>query len=251
MFMNSRVESENRIIVITGATSGIGRSIAHEFVNNGDIVVALGRNENDGSSLEFELKQVNKNSMYIKCDVSNFDDISHARDKVIKDFSKIDVLINNAGIMNDSKEISELLIDDWVNLFRVNLNGVFFLTKVFINDLIKSKGSIINNASIAGMHSYVAGQSYAYSSSKAAVIQFTRQIAFNYAKYGVRANCICPGIIDTKILGSRDKSAYEKRVPLGYIAKPIEVAKVVKFLCSNDARYITGVVLPIDGGVSL
>ena len=103
------------------------------------------------------------------------------------------------------------------------------------------------NASIAGMQSYAAGRSYAYSASKAAVIQFSRQMAKNYASDGVRVNCICPGIIETPILGERNRADYAERIPLGYIGSPDDVANAVSFLASKDAEYITGAVLPVDG----
>lgn len=128
---------------------------------------------------------------------------------------------------------------------------MFYVIKHFKPLLFCCKGCIINNASIAGMHSYIAGRSYAYSASKAAVIQFTRQMALNYAEEGVRVNCICPGIIDTPILGTRNREEYAQRIPLGYIGKPEDVANVVSFLASEQASYLTGVVLPVDGGVQL
>ena len=164
---------------------------------------------------------------------------------------KVDVLFNNAGIMFDSKEIERLPGDEWHQTFSTNIDSIFYVTKYLKMLLIQSKGCIINNASIAGMHSYVAGRSYAYSASKAAVIQFTRQMAMNYAEEGVRVNCICPGIIDTPILGDRDRKVYAERIPLGYVGQPECVADVVYFLASNEARYITGAVIPVDGGAAL
>lgn len=101
------------------------------------------------------------------------------------------------------------------------------------------------------MHSYVTGRSYAYSASKSAVIQFTRQMAKNYAPDGIRVNSVCPGIIDTPILGDRDRKVYAERIPLGYVGNPEDVANVVVFLASKKASYLTGVVLPVDGGVSI
>ena len=161
------------------------------------------------------------------------------------------MLFNNAGIMLDSKEIERLPGDEWHKTFSTNIDSIFYVTKYLKMLLVQSKGCIINNASIAGMHSYVAGRSYAYSASKAAVIQFTRQMAMNYAEEGVRVNCICPGIIDTPILGDRDRKVYAERIPLGYVGQPECVADVVYFLASNEARYITGAVIPVDGGASL
>lgn len=128
---------------------------------------------------------------------------------------------------------------------------MFFGSKYAKPYIVKEKGTIINNASIAGLQHYAAGRSYAYSASKAAVIQFSHQMAKNYGEEGVRVNCICPGIIETPILGDRDPKIYAQRVPLGRVGTPEDVAKVVKFLVSDDAKYLTGCVIPIDGGVSL
>lgn len=168
-----------------------------------------------------------------------------------KEYSKVDILFNNAGIMLASGEIDVMSDEDWKHTFAVNVDSVFMVTKNLKKYLIESKGCIINNASIAGMHSYVTGRTYAYSASKAAVIQFTRQMAKNYAELGVRVNCVCPGIIDTSVLGDRDRRKYAERIPLGYVGEPVDVAEVVLFLASEKARYITGAVLPIDGGVTL
>ena len=128
---------------------------------------------------------------------------------------------------------------------------MFYVTRYAKPYLLESKGVILNNASIAGMQHYAAGRSYAYSASKAALIQFSHQMAKNYGEEGIRVNCICPGIIDTPILGDRDRSVYAQRIPLGYVADPKEVASVAVFLVSDDAKYVTGAVLPVDGGASL
>ena len=117
--------------------------------------------------------------------------------------------------------------------------------------LLKSRGVILNNGSIAGLQHYAAGRSYAYSASKAAVIQFSHQMAKNYGEEGIRVNCICPGIIETPILHGRDPKIYEERIPLGRVGKPEDVAKVALFLVSDDAAYLTGTVIPVDGGASL
>lgn len=128
---------------------------------------------------------------------------------------------------------------------------MFYVTRYAKPYLLASKGVILNNASIAGMQHYAAGRSYAYSASKAAVIQFSHQMAKNYGEEGIRVNCICPGIIDTPILGDHDRNVYADRIPLGYVVKPEEVTKVALFMVSDEAAYVTGAVLPVDGGASL
>ena len=172
-------------------------------------------------------------------------------DDVEQSFGQVDVLFNNAGVMLPSMEIERMPVEEWKATFDINISGMFYVTRYLKPLLVKVHGNMINNASIAGLQHYAAGRSYAYSASKAAVIQFSHQMAKNYGEEGVRVNCICPGIIDTPILGDRDRKVFAERVPLGYLGKPEDVAKVVAFLASEDAAYLTGVVLPIDGGVSL
>lgn len=243
--------SKERVIVITGATSGIGEATAKAFADENSIIILVGRNDLKGNEIVKNIEQNKGHALFLKCDVAVEEQVSQLF-KLIKDkFDHIDVLFNNAGIMLSPAEIEKTLSEDWNSTFNVNVNGLFYVTKYLKEMITKCHGTIINNASIAGLQSYITGRSYAYSASKAAVIQFSRQMAKNYAKDGVRVNCICPGIIDTPILGERDRKIYAERVPLGYIGKPKDVARVVLFLASDAAAYITGVVLPIDGGVSL
>lgn len=242
---------DNKVVVITGATSGIGEATARKFAEEGGCVVLLGRNLNKGEKIVTDIIAQGGKASYIKCDVADEFSVREAAEKIEIEFKKIDVLFNNAGIMLSSKEIENTEIEDWEKTVEVNLDSIFYVTRNLKKLVYKCRGCIINNASIAGMHSYVTGRSYAYSASKSAVIQFTRQMAKNYAPDGIRVNCICPGIIDTPILGDRDRKVYAERIPLGYVGKPEDVANVVVFLASPKASYLTGVVLPIYGGDSL
>lgn len=240
-----------KVAVITGATSGIGIAVAERLAADGYAVVLVGRNIEKGVVIERTIIERGQKAQFLRCDVSSDIEVSELAKNISKIYGRVDVLFNNAGIMLPSKEIEKLPEEEWKRTFETNIDSVFYVTKHLKKLIIECKGCIINNASIAGMHSYVAGKSYAYSSSKSAVIQFTRQLALNYAEEGVRVNCICPGIIDTPILGNRDRSEYAKRIPLGYVGKPEDVANVVTFLVSEQASYLTGVVLPIDGGGTL
>lgn len=239
------------VVVITGATSGIGSATARRFGIAKKRVVLVGRNYQRGEELASEISKMGGNANFFKCDVSDEGQVENLSKMLKKKYGQVDVLFNNAGIMFESKEIENLPEKEWETTFATNLDGIFYTMKYLKVLITKSRGCVVNNASIAGMQSYVAGRSYAYSASKAAVIQFTRQMALNYAEEGIRVNCICPGIIDTPILGKRDRKQYVKRIPLGYIGHPEEVANVVFFLASEQASYLTGVIIPIDGGVSL
>lgn len=239
---------KDKVAVVTGATSGIGEATAKMFAKNGAKVVLVGRNIEKGEKTE---KEIGENAYFIQCDVSDENQVKTMVEQAVTKFKKIDILFNNAGVMLPSMEIERMPVDDWNKTFDININGMFYVTRYVKPYLFKSKGTIINNASIAGLQHYAAGRSYAYSASKAAVIQFSHQMAKNYGEELIRVNCICPGIVDTPILGDRDRSEYAKRVPLQRLATSEDIAKVVSFLASDEASYLTGVVLPIDGGVSL
>lgn len=247
--MNKRFK--NQVALVTGATSGIGAATAEKLASQGATVVLVGRNPEKGSALQKKIAETGAVAHFVACDVSVEADVIKLAQWVQSEIGRLDILFNNAGVMLPSKEIERMPVEDWRATFDINITGMFLVTRYLKPLLLESKGCIINNASIAGLQHYAAGRSYAYSASKAAVIQFSHQMAKNYGEEGVRVNCICPGIIDTPILGDRDRKVYAERIPLGYVAKPDAVAKVVAFLASEDAEYLTGVVLPIDGGASL
>jgi len=242
---------KNKVVIVTGATSGIGHATAKMFAAEGAKVVCVGRSMERGREIARQIVDAGGEASFVRCDVSNEEQAKDMIEKTVREYGRIDVLFNNAGIMPQSTEIEKIPVEDWRTTFDINMNGIFFVTRYAKPHIVQTKGNIVNNASIAGMQHYAAGRSYAYSASKAAVIQFSHQMAKNYGEEGVRVNCICPGIVDTPILGDRNRSVYAERVPLKRLATPEDVAKVVLFLASDDAGYLTGVVLPIDGGVSL
>ena len=242
---------EDKVVIVTGATSGIGVGVAKAFAKEGASVILVGRNIEKGKNIEQEIISTGAKATFVQCDVSNAEEVQKMVKKAVETFGKIDILFNNAGVMLQSMEIERMPLEDWQKTMDINLTGTFLVSKYAKPYIVKEKGNIINNASIAGLQHYAAGRSYAYSASKAAVIQFSHQMAKNYGEEGVRVNCICPGIVDTPILGTRNREEYAQRVPLKRLATPEDVAKIVLFLASDEANYLTGVVLPIDGGVSL
>lgn len=242
---------ENKIAIVTGATSGIGEATARIFAENGAKVVLCGRSKDKGMRIADEIMQSGGIARYIECDVTSEENVKNMINITIEEFGGIDILFNNAGTMLPSVEIERLEYEQWKETFDVNVNGYFLVSKYAKMHLLERKGVILNNASIAGLQSYATGRSYPYSASKAAIIQFSRMMAKNYGEEGVRVNCICPGVILTPILHGRDPKIYEDRIPLGRVGTPEDVAKAVLFLVSDDAAYLTGVVLPIDGGASI
>ena len=244
---------KGRAVLVTGGTSGIGAACVEIFASNGAKVVFCGRNEKRGHDIaETIAAKTGNDEIFFKiCDVSKESDIRALVDFAAEKLGGIDVLFNNAGVMLPSMEVERMPIDDWRETFDINITGMFLVIKYAKPFLLKSRGVILNNASIAGLQHYAAGRSYAYSASKAAVIQFSHQMAKNYGEDGIRVNCICPGIIETPILHGRDPKIYEDRIPLRRVGQPEDVAKVALFLVSDDAAYLTGTVINVDGGVSL
>jgi NAD(P)-dependent dehydrogenase (short-subunit alcohol dehydrogenase family) len=242
---------EGKIAIVTGGTSGIGAASAKIFAENGAGVIIAGRSDVNGIAIKNEIISQGGRAEYIQCDITAEEDIIGLIRSAVKLFGKIDILFNNAGIMRPSAELDMLEYSVWEETLKSNLDACFLVTKHAKPYLFETRGVILNTASIAGMHSYAVGSSYPYSASKAAIIQFTRMLAKNYARDGIRVNCICPGIISTPMLHDRDLKIYTERIPLGRVGEPEDVARAALFLVSDDSAYLTGVVLPIDGGASL
>ncbi len=242
---------EGKVAIVTGSTSGIGAASVKLFAENGASVIITGRSEDRGVELESEVNSAGGIAKFIKCDMSNEDEIKALIEKTVSIFGRINILFNNAGVFLPSMEIERMPFEDWKETFDVNVNGYFLILKYAKPYLLASKGVVLNNGSIAGMQTYASGRSYAYSASKAAVIQFSNMMAKNYAEEGIRVNCICPGIILTPILHGRDPKIYAERIPMGRVGTPEDVAKAALFLVSDESAYLTGVVLPVDGGASL
>lgn len=241
---------DGKTALVTGATSGIGRAAAKRFADEGAYVIIVGRSVERGEKVQNEIITGGGKALFIKCDISDENQIIELKDRFEKEVGRLDVLFNNAGIwvLGTLDEIDSSLLH---NVFATNLDSIIFMCKYFMPLLIKSKGNIINNASMGGLDSFVSGgKQYVYASSKAGVIKFSKLMAKNYAKE-VRVNCICPGIIETEIYTNRDFSRFNDSIPMERIGAPEEVADAVLFLASDEASYLTGVVLPIDGGASL
>lgn len=242
---------KDKIAIITGGTSGIGESSALLFAQEGATVIILGRNKKKGQKLEEQIKSLGKHAEYIYCDIKKEEDIIVAKQLIVNNYAKVDILFNNAGILLTAPA-DKIEQEDWDDIFAVNVRGHMLMTKHFINLLVKSKGTILNNASINGLLSYTVGRaSYLYSSSKAALIQYSQICALNYAKDGVRINCLCPGTTDTNLFTDHNMERFLERIPMNRVADANEIAKAALFLVSDDASYITGAILTVDGGQSL
>ncbi len=240
-----------KTVLITGAASGIGAACAIAFAEEGADVVLAARNKERALTVISRMKQKGNGSYrYYDCDVSDYDSVKKLKTAVSEHYPGIDVLFNNAGIFR-TDSLEDMDIEEWKRSFQTNTDGAMYMTKCFIGTLAKRKGCIINNASVSGLDSFTSGRkNYMYGASKAALIKFSRLCALNYAG-SVRVNVICPGIIETGIYENQDFSRFKDSIPMGHTARPEDIAGVVKFLASEDAGYITGAVIPVDGGMSL
>ena len=239
------VDLNNKVALITGGTSGIGLATAQYFKEAGAVVIVTGRNTEKGLKISSEY-----GLDFMKCDVNQEKDIIKLKDNIIDKYGRLNILFNNAGIYPKFNKIEETELNQWKEVFEANTYGTMLMCKTFISILIDNKGTIINNASIAGMDNFNSGQGYAYASSKAAIIHFTKMMAKVYAK-NVRINCICPGVIDTPLYFNLDREKMTERTPSGLLGMPGDIAKVVGFLASEEAGFIYGAVIPIDGGMTL
>lgn len=240
------------VAVITGASSGLGRQMARAFAERGADLVILARREERLLELKKELEGKVK-VLPIKCDVTNTSDIENAAKKAEEEFGKVTILVNCAGSSKDAG-VLDMTDDEWDFTIATDQTSVFKMTRVFGNIMKKNNyGRIINIASMYGLVGNTAMGTIAYHSSKGGVVNFTRAVAAELAKYNITCNAICPGYFETEltkaVLDTDDFKAYMKQtVPMGRYGHEGELNAGAIFLASHEASYVTGVILPIDGG---
>lgn len=242
---------EKETVFITGGTRGIGKEIALKFAENGyNIVINYVSDKTDVETLKKEFEGKGVESLILKADVSNLEQIEYVVTEAIKKFGKIDVLVNNAGITKDNLLI-RMSEEEFDKVLEVNLKGTYLVTKIVTKYMMKKrKGNIINLSSVVGV-SGNAGQSN-YSASKAGIIGFTKSVAKELASRNIRVNAIAPGFIQTDmtdILSDAVKENIYNHIPMKRMGKAREVAELVYFLGTDLSSYITGQVINIDGGM--
>ena len=244
------MDLSSRVAIVTGSGQGIGRAIALKLAEVGAIVVVNDIGETAQGVAE-EIRAMNRQSLAILADVSLTPDVARLVDETIDTYGKVDILVNNAGITRDQL-ILRMSDEDWDKVLNVNLKSVFLCTRAVLRHMIKQRwGRIISIASIVGVAGNPGQANYA--SAKAGIIGFTRTIAREVASRGITANAIAPGFIDTEMTQRLEESRRQelmRHIPLGYLGSPRDVAEAVAFLASEEARYITGQVLNVDGGMA-
>ena len=241
-----------KVALVTGGSRGIGYATAKLFSDNGAQIVITSKNRSNVDKAITKLP----NGFGIVADIKNKNDVKKVIEQTIEKFGKLDILVNNAGIFPKIKELHEIDEAEWQEVLEINLTGQFRFTKEAIPYLKKTAGSIINISSDAGLKAFQGFNADAYSASKAALILLTKCWALEYSKDKIRVNCICPGVVDTDMTKpflktDKDKEFMDNEHPIGRIGNPEEIAKAVLYFASDDASWVTGAVLTVDGGESI
>jgi 3-oxoacyl-[acyl-carrier protein] reductase len=242
---------ENKVAIVTGATRGIGKGIVTKFAEQGaHIAFTYVSSDEKARALEDELKAYGVKAKGYKSDASDFQAAQEFIDSVVKDFERIDVIVNNAGITRDGL-LMRMSEENWDAVINTNLKSVFNITKAALRTLLKQRnGSIINMGSVVGIEGN-AGQAN-YAASKAGIIGFSKSVAQELGSRNIRCNVIAPGFIETEMtaeLGDEVKNEWIKQIPLGRPGTPEDVANVALFLGSDLSSYVSGQVIPVCGAM--
>ena len=240
-----------KVALVTGASRGIGKAIAIELArNNANVIVNYSRDEKGAVKVVEEIKNIGRECIALKADVSNFDEVNAMFGIVKKKIGRLDILVNNAGITMD-RTLRKMTQDEWNKVIEVNLNSIYNMTKNAL-PLLQKNSHIISISSIVGIFGNFGQTNYA--ASKAGIIGFTKSLAKELGKHGITVNAIAPGFIESDMTNKIPfirKKIIQWMVPLKRTGLPEEVAYAVAFLASENARYITGEVISVNGGLSI
>jgi len=242
------MDLSNKVAIVTGGARGIGRAIALKLAEVGATVVVS--DIADAEPVAEEIRAMKRQSLAIPANVSLASDVATLVETTVNNYGRVDILVNNAGIARDQL-LLRMSDEDWDAVLNVNLKSVFLCTRAVLRHMIKQRwGRIISLSSIVGIVGNPGQANYA--AAKAGIIGFTRTIAREVGSRGITVNALAPGFIETKMteqLGEEQRQELMKRIPLGSLGSPDDVAEAVAFLASDEARYITGQVLGVDGGM--
>ncbi len=240
-----------KVALVTGASRGIGKAIALELAEQGsDVIVNYYSDKHEASKVAEEIKNLGRKSMIIKADVSNYEEVMVMFNEIKKEFGRLDILINNAGITKD-RTLKKMAQEEWTKVISTNLSGVYNVTKNAIS-LMEKNSRIITISSIVGIYGNFGQTNYA--ASKAGIIGFTKSLAKELGKHEITVNAIAPGFIEsemTKKIGFLKKKVMLWMIPLKRAGTPKDVAHLAAFLASDKSNYITGQVITISGGLAI
>lgn len=244
------MQLQDKVAVVTGSTKGIGKEIALEFARRGAKVVVSGRNAERAEAVCAEIKAAGGSAMAVVGDVSRMADAQQLIERALEQFGQIDVLVNNAGITRDNL-LMRMKEEEWDEVLAINLKGAFNCIKSVTRQMMKQRsGRIINITSVVGQMGN-AGQAN-YAASKAGIIGLTKSVARELASRNITCNAVAPGFIETDMTGALDEKVRESlqaQIPLGRLGSVLDVARVTAFLAGDEAAYITGQVINVDGGM--
>ncbi len=244
---------KDKVAIVTGASSEIGVSILKRLVEEGAKVVLLGRNLNSLEKARSEVTDKDA-TVAISCDITNESQVIQTMSQILNSYGKVDILVNSAGTINDPIHFHEMSESEITRLIDVNMLGVFKMTKAVLPSMREKKtGCIINIGSISSERAIPRVHLAVYSATKAAINMFTKSIAVEYARSNVRCVCINPGIINSGMIkpyldDPKARKVLEDRLPLNRIGEPVDVANAVVYMASDEANWVTGTILNVDGG---
>ena len=243
----------DKVVLITGSAQGIGKAIALKFAKEGFKIALndISFQEENLKKTKEEIEKLGTEAKYYLADVTKYEEVEKMIKEIEKDFQRLDVLVNNAGIIKD-RTLAKMTPKEWQDVIDVDLTGVFNCTKAALPLIIANQGNIISISSVVGQRGNFGQTNYA--AAKAGIIGFTKSLAKEVGRFGVRVNAIAPGFIETKMVESvpeEVKIMVKKLTALGRFGKPEEVANLVYFLASDNASFITGAIINIDGGLSI
>ena len=246
----------DKVAIVTGASSDIGSAIVKRFVEEGAHVILVGRRIDALKKTSSAIKNGDKQTVTIPCDITDEAQVLQTVDQVFAHYGKIDILVNNAAAINDPIHFHEMSDSTWTNLIDINMIGTFRMTRAVLNKMLEKKsGSIINIGFISSERAIPKVHLTVYCATKAAINMFTKGIAVEYARKNIRCNCINPGIINAGMIKPyleypEAKKVLEDKQPLNRIGEPEDVANAAVYLASDEANWISGIILNVDGGKS-